>query len=83
MKKGDVGIEREVDNLGRIVLPIEIRKKMGIERNSKVLITTNDDTVFIKPSNKVCSMCKKQCELIPELGLCKSCIEKVKNYNGI
>ena len=78
-----MGIEREVDNLGRIVLPIEIRKKMGIERNSKDLITTNDDTVFIKSSVKVCSMGKKQDEHIPELGLCKSCIEKVKNYNGI
>ena len=82
MKKGDNGIEREVDNLGRIVLPMEFRKKLGIERNSKVLITMNDETVFIKASEPLCAMCKKQGALNTDLGICKNCIEKVKKYNA-
>ena len=82
MKKESTGIEREVDNLGRIVLPMEFRKKLGIERNSKVLITMNDETVCIKASECICAMCKKQGELNTELGICRNCIEKVKKYNS-
>ena len=78
MKK-DNGIEREVDNLGRVVLPIEFRKKLGIERNSKVSITIDDDTVLIKASEKICPICKKQANLSQILGICSDCIEKVKN----
>ena len=78
MKK-DNGIEREVDNLGRVVLPIEFRKKLGIERNSKVSITMDDDTVLIKASEKRCPMCKKQTDLDLMLGICSECIQRVKN----
>lgn len=82
MNKGDKGIEREVDNLGRVVLPIEFRKKMGIERNSRVTITMEDEGVLIRAADSVCSMCKRQAELKAELGLCAECIERVKKYNG-
>ena len=81
MKRGSNGIEREVDKLGRVVLPMVFRKKLGIERSSKVLITMNEDTVLIKASERLCAMCKKQVELNSDLGLCPSCIEKVKSYD--
>ncbi|MBQ8321170.1 MAG: AbrB/MazE/SpoVT family DNA-binding domain-containing protein [Clostridia bacterium] len=81
MKKGDNGIEREVDKLGRVVLPINFRKRLGIERNSRVLISMDEETVLIKAYESLCAMCKKPGELNSDLGLCPSCIEKVKNYN--
>ena len=81
MKRGSNGIEREVDKLGRVVLPMDFRKKLGIERSSKVLITMNEDTVLIKASERLCAMCKKQVEINSDLGLCPSCIEKVKSYD--
>ena len=77
-----IGVVRPIDELGRIVLPMEFRKKLGIERNSKVLITMNDETVFIKASERLCAMCKKQGELNTDLGICNNCIEKVKKYNA-
>ena len=78
MKICENGIEREVDQLGRIVLPMEFRKKLGIERNTRVSIYMHDDTVLVKAFEKSCLMCKSKSELNTELGICRACIEKVK-----
>ena len=41
------GIEKEIDDLGRIVIPVKFRKKLGVEKNSKVILSLNGDTVCI------------------------------------
>jgi bifunctional DNA-binding transcriptional regulator/antitoxin component of YhaV-PrlF toxin-antitoxin module len=64
-----------------VVLPIEFRKKLGVERNSKVLISMDEETVFINASDIRCPVCKKQGEINSELGLCIDCIERIKKYN--
>ena len=43
-----MAIERKVDNLGRIVLPKEMRDKFGIEENIPVEITSNEVSIIIK-----------------------------------
>jgi transcriptional pleiotropic regulator of transition state genes len=42
------GIVRKVDELGRIVLPIELRKTMMINDRDALEIFTNEDTVILK-----------------------------------
>ena len=42
------GIVRQVDELGRIVLPIEIRKKMGINQKDPLEIYVDDDSIILK-----------------------------------
>ena len=76
---GNSGIEKEVDALGRVVLPKDFRKKLGLETNSKVLISIDGDSLHIQPTDQVCAICKKHAEINPELKICSSCIEKVKN----
>ena len=39
---------RRVDELGRIIIPIEFRKKLGIENGDEVRITYNEDEIVIK-----------------------------------
>ena len=39
------GITRQVDEVGRIVLPIELRALMGIEKHDLVEIFTENDAV--------------------------------------
>lgn len=55
MKK--VGIVRKVDELGRIVIPIEIRRHMGVESGDPIDISYNDGKVV---SSKYKSMDKQQ-----------------------
>lgn len=33
-----VGLERNIDNLGRVVIPIEMRKQLNFDKNQKVSI---------------------------------------------
>ena len=42
------GIVRKVDELGRIVLPIELRKTLCINERDALEIFTNNDTVVLK-----------------------------------
>ena len=80
MKKRENGIEKEVDSLGRVVLPKDFRKKLGLDKSPRVLISMDGDTVQIKASDSICIMCKRQTEINSDLGICQTCIEKVKEY---
>ena len=42
------GIVRKVDELGRIVLPIELRRNLGIEIKDALEIFVTDDTIMLK-----------------------------------
>ena len=43
-----IGIVRKVDELGRIVLPVELRRKFGIEIKDALEIYTEDDCIVLK-----------------------------------
>ena len=72
-------IEREIDHIGRIVIPIEHRKELGIEFNSKVLISCKDGTITIRAKKEACALCGKKIEEERSVRLCEECIMKVKN----
>jgi bifunctional DNA-binding transcriptional regulator/antitoxin component of YhaV-PrlF toxin-antitoxin module len=47
------GIVRKLDSLGRIVLPIDIRRRWGLERkgdDAYVLISVEDDKLVLSPA---------------------------------
>lgn len=43
------GIVRRVDDLGRVVIPNEIRKTLGIKENDPMEFCIKDDCVVFKP----------------------------------
>ena len=45
-------IEREIDDVGRVVIPMEYRKNLGIEFNSKVLISSSRKTQKAEATKK-------------------------------
>ena len=71
-------IEREIDHVGRVVIPREFRKKLGIEFNSKVLISLYDGEVVIKAVKSTCALCGTKISDDKRIRLCENCIEKVK-----
>ena len=71
-------IEREIDNVGRVVIPMEFRKKLGIEFNSKVLISLSNGSIIIKAQKETCALCGSKLEEIKEVRLCSQCIVRVK-----
>lgn len=72
--------ERNIDELGRIVLPAEIRQKLGITVKSTIAIYENNGSIVMKQAEPYCKLCGSAGSVNDELHLCAECIEKVKEY---
>lgn len=44
----DTGIARQLDKLGRITLPMELRKSLGIQEHETLHIFTENDKIILK-----------------------------------
>lgn len=71
MKKS-TGITRKVDELGRIVIPIEIRQKFGIEVGTQIEIYVNGSSIILeKFKDTYCPDCLTRCEHTDKF--CRNC----------
>ena len=52
------GIVRKVDELGRIVIPIELRRNLDIEEKDSLEIYVEDDHIILKKYSPACSFCE-------------------------
>ncbi|MBO5006733.1 MAG: AbrB/MazE/SpoVT family DNA-binding domain-containing protein [Clostridia bacterium] len=51
------GVVRRIDELGRIVLPIEIRKNLSIDNRDAVEIFVENDKIILKKYEPACIFC--------------------------
>ena len=51
------GIVRRIDNLGRVVLPIELRRLFDIEKEDPVEIFVDDNYIMLKKYQPACIFC--------------------------
>lgn len=51
------GIVRKVDELGRIVLPIELRRTLDIEEKNALEIYVDDNSVILRKYEPTCIFC--------------------------
>ncbi|MGM1047631.1 MAG: AbrB/MazE/SpoVT family DNA-binding domain-containing protein [Bacillota bacterium] len=72
------GIVRHLDELGRVVIPKELRRTLGIANGDPVEIYTEGDKIIINKFVPGCCLCGKASEelvpLYPEKRICKPCI---------
>lgn len=52
------GIVRKVDELGRIVIPKEMRKKFGIDVKDDIEIYVEDDKIILQKYEPSCVFCR-------------------------
>ena len=74
------GVVRKVDELGRIVLPAEIRQCMGIQVKDVLEIFTEENRIILQKYQPGCTFCKNVDRLV-EFGdkrICAECLEKIK-----
>ena len=66
-----IGIVRKVDELGRIVLPIELRRTLGIAERDSLEIFVDGDSIILKKyepepvyangeKKYICEICKRE-----------------------
>ncbi len=75
------GIVRKVDNLGRIVLPIELRNVLGINSKDPLEIFIDGSSIILKKYEPQCTFCDKVDNIVHfnEKNICKDCIKKISN----
>lgn len=74
-----LGIVRKLDNLGRIVLPIELRKTLNFADNEALEIFTEGDSIVLKKYETSCIFCgsSKNVSTFKNKCVCQKCIEKI------
>ncbi|MBC2581013.1 AbrB/MazE/SpoVT family DNA-binding domain-containing protein [Clostridium sp. DJ247] len=74
------GIVRKVDELGRIVLPIELRRTLGIDLKDSLGIYVEGNNIILKKYNPSCIFCGDAKDVINYKGknICTSCIAELK-----
>ena len=73
------GIEKEVDLLGRVVIPIKFRKKLGLEAGAKVFVSMEENLIKISPKDRRCALCGDIIEEKQKFRLCNGCVSKIKS----
>ena len=72
------GIERSIDKLGRIVLPMEYREKLGIKTDDKIIISLDNGVIILSPAKRMCALCGKEIGISKEMRICDLCVKKIK-----
>ena len=73
MSKTQNGIVRKIDSVGRLVIPVEYLKKLGIEKETEVEIFSTNDEIVVKKYNE-----NEKLERDFENLICKYGVNKVR-----
>lgn len=73
------GIVRNLDELGRIVIPKEIRKKLKIEQKDPIEVFIDGSSIVLKKYEENCIFCNsaKDLKSFQEKLICKKCLDKL------
>lgn len=74
-----IGIVRKIDELGRIVLPIETRRQLELEPRDGVEIFVDEDMVILKKYQPCCIFCNEGSDITMFRGkkVCRKCISEL------
>ncbi|MFI3254374.1 MAG: AbrB/MazE/SpoVT family DNA-binding domain-containing protein [Eubacteriales bacterium] len=75
------GIVRKVDELGRIVLPIELRRTLDIAEKDSLEIYMDGSSVVLKKYQPACIFCEDSCDVMNFKGknVCPQCIKSLQD----
>lgn len=75
------GIVRKVDDLGRIVLPIELRRSLGIDVKDPIEIYVDEDTIILRKHDPACVFCGSTKDIVSYRGknICTECAKELNS----
>ncbi len=73
------GMVRKVDELGRVVLPIELRRTLDIDVKDPLEIYVDDDCIILKKYEPACIFCGRadDVHIFKGKNICRSCINEL------
>ncbi len=74
------GLIRQLDSLGRIVLPIELRRTLDIHTKDMLEIYVEDDSIILRKFEPNCHFCGSNHGLVSykDKLICKHCLKDLK-----
>lgn len=78
--EGTTGIVRHVDELGRVVLPIELRNMFSISPNDLLEISVIEDRMALVKYQMACVFCGSEEHLVDYMDkkICKVCVANIQ-----
>ena len=79
------GVVRKIDELGRIVLPSELRKVFGIKEGNELEISVDGETIILQKRQDVCLFCEAPNPAIEFKGrsLCENCVAELSKHGQV
>ena len=76
-----MGNIRKVDELGRVVLPREMRRVLGIKPGESLNITAEGDRIILTKYEPTCIFCSSDQDVVmfKDQYVCKECLKELKN----
>ncbi|MCS1350135.1 AbrB/MazE/SpoVT family DNA-binding domain-containing protein [Mechercharimyces sp. CAU 1602] len=78
------GIVRKVDELGRIVLPVELRRTMDIDVRDPIEIYVDGSNIVLKKYSPSCLFCGEveHVQLYKGKNVCRSCLSDLSSSSS-
>lgn len=76
------GIVRSLDSVGRIMIPIEVRRELGVAVGDKVSIIVEKDRVIIEKYRDTCYLCGKSAKNFNYVNNKRVCFACLDHLNG-
>ncbi|MGN0713457.1 MAG: AbrB/MazE/SpoVT family DNA-binding domain-containing protein [Anaerovoracaceae bacterium] len=75
------GIVRPVDPLGRVVIPVELRRNLGIKTDDSLEVFVDGEFIMLKKYEPACIFCgnAKDVQNIHGKNICKTCLDELKS----
>lgn len=75
------GIIRKIDELGRFVIPMEMRNKLGISNNDSLEIYVEGTSIILKKYQPDCVFCGSSKNVVEYKGknVCEKCLNEMKS----
>jgi transcriptional pleiotropic regulator of transition state genes len=75
------GILRRVDEMGRVVIPKELRESLELKSEDSIEIFVENDKIVLQKYEKSCLFCDNTDNIIIYMGkrVCNSCLEEMDN----
>ena len=73
------GIVRKVDELGRIVIPIELRRTLNVAEKDALEIYVDGEQIILKKYEPACIFCDDARDITVYKGknICKNCLDEL------
>ena len=75
------GIVRPVDPLGRVVIPVELRRNLGINTDDSLEVFVDGDFIMLKKYEPACIFFgnAKDVQNIHGKNICRTCLDELKS----